>query len=82
MPKQDKKIKKLYEGQLEKFGANVAKLRKEAGLTQLQLAFASNLTLSYISKIESGKMNPSLIWVISLAKALNVSVSKILKDLE
>ncbi|MEM1312665.1 MAG: helix-turn-helix transcriptional regulator [Patescibacteria group bacterium] len=82
MPKQDKKVKKLYEDQLERFGANVAELRKKAGLTQLQLAFATKLTLSYISKIESGKMNPSLIWVISLAKALNVSVTEILKDLE
>ena len=81
MPKQDKDIKQLYATQLKKFGDNVAKYRKEKGMTQLDLAFASRLTLSYISKIESGKMNPSLVWIVSLARALDITVVKILKDI-
>ena len=75
MPKQEKKIRDKYLIKLKKFGRTVAKIRKQKGLTQMKLALATNLTLSYISKIECGKVNPSLIWLFAIADALDMNVT-------
>lgn len=49
-------------------------LRTRAGLTQDQLAEASGLPQSHISRLEGGKHSPSRITLEKLAKALHVGV--------
>ena len=41
------------------FAEKIKSLRKERGLTQLQLAQASNISLAVIAGVESGRRNPS-----------------------
>ena len=48
--------------------------RKEAGLTQTELAQRINLTKSYISKIEKGHINPSAGLFFSIINALGMKV--------
>ncbi|HEV2748309.1 MAG TPA: helix-turn-helix transcriptional regulator [Allosphingosinicella sp.] len=50
-----------------------ARLRKEAGLTQEQLAERCGLSQQYLSKLERGRRNPIVVTLYELATALGVS---------
>ncbi len=54
-------------------GRNVRKLRLERGLTQEQFADVSGFSQQYISGLESGKRNPTVVSLHDLAQALGVS---------
>ena len=55
------------------------RLREAKGLTQVQVASKVGITYAYLSMLESGvKRNPSLAVLQRLAKALGVSVWKLL----
>lgn len=69
----------MNESILKKFGFNVKKLRKERGLTQLQLAEKSGLHKNYIGMVERGERNPSLLNIEVFARALDVSVSELVR---
>ena len=64
----------------EAFGAVLRRLRKEFNLSQEKIAQDSGLDRSFVSNIEGGKQQPSLVSVFSIAKALNVFPSLILKE--
>ncbi|MFN2286104.1 MAG: helix-turn-helix domain-containing protein [Anaerolineae bacterium] len=54
------------------FGAAVKIYRKEAGLSQEELAALSKLDRTYISGIERGVRNPTLLTIYRLATALEI----------
>jgi len=54
-------------------GRNAARLRKAAGLTQEQLAERSGFSQQYISRLEQGRRNPTVVTLYELAEALGVS---------
>lgn len=54
-------------------GRNAARLRQAAGLTQEQLAERSGLSQQYLSDLELGKRNPTVVTLYELANALGVS---------
>jgi transcriptional regulator with XRE-family HTH domain len=54
-------------------GANVRQVRVEKGLSQEQLAVKSGFTQQYISGLESGQRNPTVITLHEIAQALGVS---------
>ena len=60
-------------------GRNAARIRKERGLTQEQLAERSGLSQQYLSGLERGRRNPTLVTVHELAVALGVSHLDLLK---
>lgn len=62
---------------LQNFGANLKKIREGKGFTQAQLAIDSDLDISYISRIENGKISPSLIYITHIADALNVDIKQL-----
>jgi transcriptional regulator with XRE-family HTH domain len=51
-------------------GRNVRKLRQEAGLTQEQLSARSGFGQQYISDLERGRRNPTIVSLYELAQAL------------
>lgn len=53
-------------------GDNCARIRKERGWTQEQLAERSGLSQQYLSDLENGKRNPTIVTIFELAQALNV----------
>ncbi len=59
-------------------GLNVQKIRRERGWSQEELAFESGLHRTYISGIERGARNPTLLVIDQLATALNVSPARLL----
>lgn len=54
-------------------GDNCARIRKERGLTQEQLAERSGLTQQYLSDLERGKRNPTIVTLYEISQALGVS---------
>jgi transcriptional regulator with XRE-family HTH domain len=64
----------------QEIGHLIAKLRKQAGLTQEDLAGKAEIDRSYLSEIESGKKNISIKMLKKIAKALDVKASKLLGE--
>jgi transcriptional regulator with XRE-family HTH domain len=54
-------------------GSNTSRIRKEKGLTQEQLAERSGLSQQYISGLENGRRNPTILTLHELAVAMGVS---------
>lgn len=59
------------------FGKNLAKHRKEKGLTQEDLVTRSGVAISQIRRYEADKSSPTLDVVTRLAKALGVSIDEL-----
>lgn len=57
-----------------KFGKKVKVLRLKLGISQEELSFRANLHRTYISSIELGKRNVSLVNIEKLAKALECEI--------
>lgn len=64
---------------LNSFGKKLQKLRTDRNLSQEKLAEIGGFDRTYISLLERGVRNPSLVNIFRLAKALNVSPDKLLK---
>lgn len=54
-------------------GRNVRRIRKAKGLTQETLAEVSGFSQQYLSDLERGRCNPSIVTLYELAQALGVS---------
>jgi len=63
---------------LQLFGSHVKELRLSLGLSQEQLATLCELDRTYISGIERGKRNLSLVNIVKLASSLNISPSELM----
>lgn len=57
----------------ELVGRNFARLRREKGLTQEEVAARSGFNQQYISSLERGRRNPTVITLYELAQALGAS---------
>lgn len=60
------------------FGEHVKKLRQKKGLSQEQLGLLAELDRTYISGIERGKRNVSLINIIKLASGLDIPAPRVI----
>lgn len=60
-------------------GRNVKQHREAKGLSQEQLAFEADLHRTYVSGVERGVRNPTVLMVAKLANALGVEPSKLLE---
>ena len=64
---------------LKKIGKNIRLLRKQAGLSQIDLAVAAGIDRAYLSEIENGHRNITIMLLQNLATVLNVSLEELLK---
>lgn len=62
------------------FGKNVREVRQQRKLTQEKLAFEAEIDLTYVGRIEKGKVNPSLLVMGRIASALSVPLTKLLSE--
>lgn len=63
----------------QQVGRNLTKFRKDKGLTQEELAFDCELDRTYISGIERGIRNPTVLILQRIAVALKIAPSKLLE---
>ncbi|MFA6902727.1 MAG: helix-turn-helix transcriptional regulator [Gallionellaceae bacterium] len=61
------------------FGSRLAKLRKERGWSQEQLAFESGMARSYLSGVERGQRNIALLNICKLADTLGIKSSELME---
>lgn len=60
----------------KRFGARLQQLRKARKMSQEDVAFAADLDRSYLSAIERGKKNLSLVNIHRIADALQVGAGE------
>ena len=60
-------------------GRNVKRIRQEKGLTHEQLADLSGFSQQYISGLEQGRRNPTVVTLYELATALGVGHLELLR---
>lgn len=61
-------------------GLNLRSIREAQGLSQEGLAFECNLHRTYISGVERGVRNPTVLVLEKIARALKISPAELLKD--
>ena len=61
-------------------GLNVKNVRKERGLSQEGLAFECGLHRTYVSGVERGIRNPTVMVLEKIAEALNVPTGRLLDE--
>lgn len=62
---------------LKNFGENLKRYRLEIGLTQEELAEKVNVHQTYIGKLELGMINPSLMRMFIITRALKIKLSNL-----
>jgi transcriptional regulator with XRE-family HTH domain len=67
------------ESTLNALANNVRRLRKLVSLSQEELAFQCEIDRTYISKVERGVANPSLLILARIAEVLEVSIEELVK---
>ncbi len=65
---------------LKNIGINVKSERLRKGLSQEELAEKCEISRNSISLIETGKINPTILRVIDIAKVLGVDVNLLIRD--
>jgi transcriptional regulator with XRE-family HTH domain len=60
-------------------GRNFARIRKRKGLTQEQVEERSGFSQQYLSGLERGRRNPTVVTLLELARALGVSYVDLVK---
>jgi transcriptional regulator with XRE-family HTH domain len=61
----------------EQFGERIRALRQARGWTQVEMADFLAMDRSYLSEIETGKKDPSLTMLKTLASGLKTTISKL-----
>jgi transcriptional regulator with XRE-family HTH domain len=63
----------------ERVGLNVQRLRHKAGLSQEECAHRAKVHQTYLSGVERGVRNPTVMVLAKIAKALGVEADELLR---
>jgi transcriptional regulator with XRE-family HTH domain len=66
----------------QQLGKRLLYLRQQKGWSQLTLAIESGVNRNYLSDLERGSRNPTLVILSRLADALEVDLSTLLKGIK
>jgi transcriptional regulator with XRE-family HTH domain len=64
------------------FGTRIRAIRKDLAMSQEELGEVAGLHRTYIGHLERGEVNPSLINILRVAKALKVDPSNLVSGLK
>lgn len=65
---------------LKNLGINIKSERLRRNLSQEELAEKCEISRNSVSLIETGKINPTILRVLDIAKVLGVDISVLVKD--
>lgn len=65
--------------QLKELGERIYTIRKERGITQLQLAHSIGKDQQSIQRLEAGNINPSYIYLQEIAAGLSITLLELLQ---
>ena len=63
------------------FGNTIRRVRQTKGLTQIEMAELANIHANYVSEVERGLRNVSLVNILWIARALDIEPSELFVDL-
>ena len=66
---------------LLQLGLRVKELREEKGMSQTDLAYKIGKDQPSINRLEKGKVNPSIIYLLQICEGLEISIEKLVKFL-
>ena len=61
-------------------GQNFARLRREKGLTQEQVEELSGFSQQYLSGLEQGRRNPTIVTIYELAQAIGADLIEMIEE--
>ena len=67
---------------LTQLGMRIRYLRKQLGMSQFDLSLEADVNKNYISDLERGQRNPSLVILERIANALGVDLSTLFKGIQ
>ena len=67
-------------GPQDSFGQRIVAARREAGLTQTQLAAAVGVREDTVASWEAGRRQPRVVHVRALARALGITAGRLVDD--
>ena len=67
---------------LTQLGMRIRYIRKQKGMSQLSLALEAEVNKNYISDLERGRRNPSILVLEKIAKALDVSLEILFQGIQ
>jgi transcriptional regulator with XRE-family HTH domain len=70
----ESKNDRAFQDLLEQIGSNVRRIRKEQGLSQMDLHYKSDVSRDWISDIENARKNASIQILFKLATALDIDI--------
>ena len=62
---------------LTSLGENIARIRKEKSLTQMQLSNRCDIEKSNLIRIEKGRTNPTSLTLLRISKALEIAIGSL-----
>lgn len=66
---------------LKTFGAAVRLAREQRGLTQEEVAHRAGITVGYLSQLENGRRNPSLLVMAAICEVLETPLEAVVKPI-
>lgn len=67
---------------LATFATNLRRIRKERGLSQERLAYAADLNMTHVAKIERTEREPGVRTIVKLCLALQVSAADLFDGID
>lgn len=65
----------------KELGQRIVETRKQQGMSQEQLAAASEIDRSHMGFIEQGRRKPTVVTLFKIANTLGISLEQLFKDL-
>lgn len=65
-----------------KIGQTIARLRRNKGITQEQLAISIGSTQPHLSNIENGNVEPTISMIYRICDALGINITEFSKEAE
>jgi putative transcriptional regulator len=62
---------------LKKLGDNISRIRLEKGLSQSELALRCDKDRQSLNRLEKGKINPSIFYLLEIATELDVELREL-----
>ena len=63
---------------IKSFGKNLKRIRLEKGFSQEQLAYASDIPISQIGRIERGEINTTICTICAISKSFEIPAKDLL----
>ena len=63
---------------LKKLAINIKRIRKEKGITQVDLAYACGFEKQNMQRIEAGKTSPTLKTLLKISDALEIDIKDLM----